>query len=641
MSRSKGSRLNLVLALVLIGLCAAYWGVLRMQDRRAEQAESAKRLFDFAAEDVVSLELHHIDEAPISAVRGADGEWSIDEPSTKIVASQAVWDRVAKAVAELSRERLLENAKPDAPQYGLEAPRLQVLAGTQSGEVVQIVLGDDDPTKQYAYAQVNGPDVMLISNRSFFELNRRLDQLRETLIFAIGDEGISRIEYARIWRGGAEEGEESEAREVGSESELVILDRGPDNRWRIIEPRHGLADQEMVNALASELQFMRGRQHVDQPESLHDYGLNPPSARISVHTKGSDDKQTLFLGWLDGDTETGGVFVKRANAPAVSVVDSHLIALLPRSPNGFRDRRLVTRDLTPLERIEITRRDGPDIVLVNDVERGWDLEAPDYPDTNQSAVSNFVASLKELEGLGFRKETGPEAGFDAPEAALRLYFRDGERPYSVVVGKAVPDPENTELVGVPANVKADDQVFVRQETGDTLAVSGGMVERLRVTPFDFRRRELWRPGEGEVSRIALEYEGTEYIFERPGEKWLLQAPADKRLDSESDVEAIIEGVARLRITDIAIDAGRFQALGPERESEFARMGLDEPKLAVSFDIRGQDGETETFGPLTVGGFDPENARDRYAVLAGREEVLVVPQDFVDDVREALSGLVGE
>jgi hypothetical protein len=85
---------------------------------------------------------------------------------------------------------------------------------------------------------------------------------------------LSRIEFARIWTEDDEMEDSEYMPKVGEESVVIIMERENENEpWYIISPNKGLADQEAVNALASEIQYGIGRDFIDNPENLSDYGI--------------------------------------------------------------------------------------------------------------------------------------------------------------------------------------------------------------------------------------------------------------------------------------------------------------------------------------------------------------------------------
>lgn len=635
---ARGARGQLRLTLGLLGilalLCLAYWLILANREHTQQRVAESKRVFDFAPSDVVTIELQHADGATIAALRTDEG-WQIDRPDPGIQPNPVVWERVANGIAQLANERIVDDAPGDLATYGLEDPGLRVIAGTSGGKIVQLEFGEADPTRQFRYARTGAGDaVFLVANTAHFEVNRTLEQLRETLAFDTGGEDITRIEYARIWTGTQKAAEQDPSKEIGAESVRVILHRGPDDLWRLIEPVHAKADQELVTELVTELQFMRGRHYIDDPQSLNDYGLNPPTARITIQAGDDGNKQTLLLGWPGGDKDDDGMFVKQEARSAVFRVDNHVISLLPKSPDGFRDRRLITRDFETLERVQYARTDGVKMTFALDSESGWTVREPALENVSQTKVVNFLRTLRAAKADSFVRRPGEltDIGLDPPRIAITFYFENEDAPRAIRIGGPAPAPD-TIAEDAPEIVR--EYLYAQQDTGDVVTVLEAAARGWTKTPQDFRESTILNLDPERVTRVELGFDGTQYAFEKAEEHWRVLEPANRRWDSQTDMAALIETLARAEMTAIEVSEDDFDHVYLET------YGLDSPRLNVLAIETADDGTTSAAGPLIVGAVTPDNSRERFAMLSESSEVLRVRQALLDDVRDALRGVVPE
>ena len=155
--------------------------------------------------------------------------------------------------------------------YKLNEPRLKIGAVTKDGTTIDARFGEMDPTQKFRYAQLADGPVYLASPEQFFELDRDLTWLRDCELFRKDKAGIARIEFTPLRaKRGAPEGQKPEVEEAVS----VIAEKDDAGTWSIVAPQPGTADQEMLNELANNLQFARGRDYVDAPEDLKDYQLD-------------------------------------------------------------------------------------------------------------------------------------------------------------------------------------------------------------------------------------------------------------------------------------------------------------------------------------------------------------------------------
>ncbi len=254
---------TVLLAVVLVFLCAGYWWMQRREVERVREAVEARRLFDFTAEDVVRLRIAQLGKTPAAGVRN-DGGWEIVEPGPGITPYAPLWDRVAGRLAELRNERTLLERAEDLDQYGLAEPVLTVSAELASGAGVELAFGTLEPMRVCRYALYQN-EIFLVHKDMFYELNRSLKDLRNQFLVDHREADVLRMEFARIWTGNSPEAAKMEAPpEVGSESVRVVVERASaEEPWRMVAPVDAPADQERVSALVSEVQYGTAMRFID------------------------------------------------------------------------------------------------------------------------------------------------------------------------------------------------------------------------------------------------------------------------------------------------------------------------------------------------------------------------------------------
>ena len=612
---------TVMLLLLLVALCAGYWLMVRSEEREIVARDEAKRLFALAPEDVVSAEVEQVGMPVSAGRRGPDGLWAFTKPHGEIEVNQVVWERMAVAVAELDNQRTIEAKATDLAQYGLDDPVLRFVAETKAGEAIELIFGSVEPTQTYRYASLlRAPDpaavgtVFLAKTEQFHELDRARNLLRSLYLFASGAEGITRVEFARIWtpeqaQSAKENASDASGLNVGEESVVVVVEKDAQGVWAMVSPFKAAANQELIGEFVKEIQYATGRNYVDAPEDLSDYGLDPPRARVSV-LSGSSGKQTVYLGMLEstGDA-SAGLYVKRAKLPAVFVVDTQMLMLLPNSPDAFRERRLFSEQATGLQTIHYVTGET-DVMLEHDAGAGWQMAGGE---TDQIAVSNFVMLLKTLEGRSF--PAAPAEGFARPRVSIDFTFADGRAPTRILVG------------GKKAGV---DEYYARQDNGTVTTLNNLDVSALTKDAFTFRDKKLMALTSVEASRVTVVTEGVEYVFERPRGKWVVVAPEGKTLASSNDVALLVDALASL---------GAVAVVEEEAPADLSAYGLDAPVAVVRVMVTAAEGgEEREVGPLVLGCSCEDNAQRRYASSAGRPGVYLVGQAIMDDIRETLKAV---
>ncbi len=610
-------RALLVLVLLFAALIGAYWFMGAREASQLRTAIEARALFDFTGEDVQSIEIERIGEAPIAAERATD-TWRITKPHPAIRPFPLLWDRMAEKLSAFESARTITTQLDDASQYGLEPPALVVRAriGGETGpQNVVLRFGELAPTQNHRYTQGSDGAVFLLHKDAYFELNRSLDELRHRFLVARRDAELLEIEYARIWRGGAEVPPPGkELPEVGQESVTVHLKRPePDAPWRLSSPVEAVADQEAVNGFVTAVRFALVRGHIDAPGALAQYGLDPPIARVTIVDAAQPKPQTVFFGDIDDADEEGGLFAMHADGPGIFLVEASILSHFPALPDMYRERRLFSGQVTDLARL---RYRGPQasFVLEKAGDDGWRVAEPAIEHVDQAAVSAFLAGLKNTGGAIFPETPPQDHGLDHPAIEMVLEHADSEHRDTIVLA---PDAKNSDFYAA------------LQDSGTLTLVTRESAQWLDVAPGRFVSKEMLRFPKPLAARIELSLDGAAYVLEKVHGKWIVNEPPAKRLANQNDATALLDALTPLIANDVLPAAAKA---GPA-------FGLGTPTLRVHIVLRDPDNADETrIGPFEVGAVHPEDSALRYATVANRKEVFIIGQERIDAVREALRGV---
>lgn len=604
------TRTNIALLAVLLALCAGYWYLQRSKEERKVEVAEAMKLFSFAPADITSITIEREGERASTGVRDANA-WKITAPF-EIPANSLIWDRVAKTLSEFANQRTVSN--PDELSvYNLDKPRLKVHAATKDGSKVDLSFGDMDPTQKFRFAQLGDGTIFLAGPDQFFELDRDLTWLRDCELFNEGKAGISYIEYTPMR---AKAGTADSDQPVVERAVSVIAERDAQGLWSVVAPTPGTADQEMLNALASDLQFARGRDYVDSPENLKDYQLDPPKTRVRV--KGEDGQlQTAYFGAFEPKSkENPGVFAMQEGRPSVFVVDAQIVNNFPQAgPDAWREKRIITRQGSDITAIKYSA--GPQQFLLVNEEGGWKLKEPQEEATDQMAVSSFIAALLEMKGKSSYPERRPDFGLDVPSIRIAITYKDVTEPAEILVGALDP---------------TQSRYFVTQDSGVVTTLPENDVEKLKRSPKDFMTRSLMSFKQAEAREMKLTLEDTAYVFSKGEQAWLVQEPAGKVLESQDDMRALLDAFDGLNAESVE------SAITPP---DLSILGLDKPALTVTVTTQNEAGESTTHAVVSIGKICPDDNHLRYAMVAGRPQVYRVKQAPVSAVREALRGVVNQ
>lgn len=589
------SRSTVALVLVFAALAGLYWWTGRLAAETQRQVLEARRLFEAGEQEITAVGIERPGEGHLEAVRDESG-WKITRPHAFIDANQTAWDRLAATVANLTNERPIESQLDDPTLYGLESPSLRVFAH-HGQTLTQIDFGRLDPTQTYRYARSAGEGLFLAPAEAYEELNKSLLDLRDRRIFRAGDAGFSRIEY------------HAAANDARPEPVDIVFERQPDGGWLMTSPISAAASREKLDALASELQLLRGRRYIDQPENLADYGLAKPFATITGVTAAGESK-TLNLGWIDDSQEDAGLFAQVDGEIPVFVVDASLVRLLPESVDGIREDRLFTREARQLTAFTYTDSERT-MRFETGPAGGWQMTEPPVDDVDQLAVSAYISILKQLKAQSF-----PSPAIEPqPRIALNFEYANGLPPSEIAIGGPVPGSDPAE-------------VYAWQDNGTLITLPAQAWPLIKGDPFKFRNRSLFEFDASDAEKVELTFEDSKYQFELDEGRWRVSEPAGYYFESQDDARALLEAMTNVKAVAV---------VSPHGGNEI--HGLETPAVEARVWARDDAGSVASAGHVYVGNLATEQGRHRFARSAGREAIVLVDQSFVDDLRSALQGVV--
>ncbi len=191
--------------------------------------------------------------------------------------------------------------------------------------------------------------------------------------------------------------------------ERVVLVRGL-RWWEVREPYTARADPEVVQALAAALAL---------PWTTHDrrearlsadaLGFSPVAAEPEIRVESTDDAGNL-VGFRIGDRttrdDTVRTWVWPDGSAEVVAVELDLRAIFDRSPDGYRDLRLVAFSSADVAWIELGS--DTDLWRVRRVGEGWVPADPDGPPVEDLLVDRIVHDLVALRAARVATEVSRE-----------------------------------------------------------------------------------------------------------------------------------------------------------------------------------------------------------------------------------------
>jgi len=258
-------------------------------------ADSAKKLA-LQVNDIRDTHLLSVAETSLQGIeltRGTDkvsltrsgGVWNVAGP-VPVTAEESVVQDLVRRLNELTTTQFVADVATDLGKYGLATPVLTVtLQGEGTNVLAQLLVGAIDEAGKTRYV-------------------KRGD---EPFIYGISDNILSWIPVSRV----AYRSRRVAELKVDQMSKLTIeradgrtvLERGADKKWKMIEPPHGVLDNDRLQQALDVIGFLRAeeivREGIDNPA---EYGLDKPTAKFTIEANGKT--YILQLGKPRGENAT-------------------------------------------------------------------------------------------------------------------------------------------------------------------------------------------------------------------------------------------------------------------------------------------------------------------------------------------------
>jgi hypothetical protein len=455
-------------------LAAALFAFVYLYEIRGElgrkQAEEAtRRLFPgIEADDVRWIALTTSDGAS-ARVERRDDAWVLTEP-VAFPGDAFALDGMASALAEISSEATFEDPQPPEV-YGLDVDERELRFGA-GGEEHSLRVGDKTPVGAETYVSVGGSDaVHTLPTTRINALRKAIDDLRDKRILHFDTASIERVTAS--WPDGR-----------------VVLVRG-DAGWRLTEPLEGPADDTTVEALLSNLSFLRATGFVDDPPSDREAGLARPALEVDLVLKaGSEGEEPRHLRLTLGRSVDGKSSLVRAERASLYRIAAERIDDLPRDEVQYRFRQLAKFPPADATRLEMVFQSGagrdvseePVTITATRGTAGWTSTPERF---RPGAIATLVSELSRLRADDIVAESmGPDELNAVQLAPASVVYR--------VYGGApeAEDAAERKLAEVAIGaVRAGDGVLARTGGNETVfQFDYALAERIPVSLEAFRNR---------------------------------------------------------------------------------------------------------------------------------------------------------
>ena len=329
------------------------------------------------------------------------------------------------------------------------------------------------------------------------------------------------------------------------------------DRWTLVEPVRGDADQTDVNSIASNLATIDIQRVVDENASdLKQYGLEPPRIEVEFKTKGQAQPRTIMFGQK---TPTGGdLYARLPDSRRVFLVASFLESTFDKNTFALRDKTLLKFERDKIDGLELVS--GSATLQFAKAGSEWRLVKPYVARADYGAVEAAADRLSSAQMQGIVDDTSkPERfGFERPSATM-----------TVIAGSA----RATLTLGATENAL----VFARDSSRPTVfTVAPTLSTDLIKAVGEYRRKDLFDARAFTATRVEVTRDGMTQVFEKAksGDKDVWKDGAGTELDT-AKVDDFLTKLTALR-------AQSFDATAP------AALASPALRVVIRFDDKSEE-----------------------------------------------------
>jgi hypothetical protein len=385
---------------VVLGLAAAigayaWFGVYQVGKQEEAAKERTDTLFEFKKDDVLRLSVTaqgDATEAERSASSGGGDAGATTAREWRIVApihapgDAATLDGVVDKLSGLKQKREVK-APGDLASYGLDKPRIKVIATLSDGKTAELDIGVDNPYDGTIFAKKAGDERVSILEPSVRPpLDKSTFDLRDKRLFSFEESALERLD-------------------VASGKNVYALERTGDGQWKLTAPLQLPADTAKANQVASAVRGLRATRFATEQSGGQDlgrYGLAKPIVTVEMVLANDPQQKTLVLGEVV-EGETHRVFAKRPELPYVAEVPATILKELDQSVGDLRDKTVLSFDAGEVAGLRFAFGSSPafEVTRIAGADGGsdtWRLGAPSPGPAKKWRLASLVTWLHDLKG---------------------------------------------------------------------------------------------------------------------------------------------------------------------------------------------------------------------------------------------------
>ncbi len=569
------SKTTWTLTALAVCLFAFIWFFERHIDQNPDAARRARILPQLNPRAVTSIQIRRVTGEPEIRAERTNGTWVLTKPFAYPAVPGDVETLLAllQSLPGASYISAPEMKNKPSSEFGFDPPQIQVFI-QQGSRRDQILVGKRTALGNEFFLQVVGVEgAYIVDARALDYFPRNANDWRNP-VFA----DMKNISFDRV--------------SVTNMGKIFELQRAAGKSWRMTQPIKARADNTKIDELLRRLPELRVEQFIsDDPKAdLETFGLQPPELSLGF-AQGTNNFLALQFG-KSPTNDAKRVFAKIAGQNSVVLLAAEpATPWRAKSPNDFRERRLLSAELADIRQIEIH---GAENFIVQKMPNGsWQITGTENSSPDVGAILELVRDLNNLEAADFITTTATDVDFrdHGFTTNSRQYILRGA---PITVGtNSIPSVTNNVLAEIHFGSTNADKIFARRPDENSIyAVKIEDYKWLPAARWQMRERRIWNFSENDVAGVTVEQNGKSRRLLHAGTNRWATLPASQ----DVNMFAVEETMHRLG----GLTAAAWLARGGDVRKQF---GIAENSRRISIELKNGDKQqtlTVEFGDLSTG-----------------------------------------
>lgn len=404
------TRQLMVATIVLAALAGAlYWSNHRKpasDSVTAAPSASNAKVISLTQDDITKLEVKTKAGDDVVLSRSGPSNWKITSPKP-LVADQEAVSSMLYNMSPMDGATLIEEKAGDLKQFGLADPEAQVSATAKDGKTQTVLIGDETPTGDSAYAMVSGESkVYSVPKNTKTNLDKGLKDLRDKRLVPVDFDKITSVDI--------------------SGGKLHMSFGSDDGKWTVHSPANLRGDTSMMETIIEKLRTSTMDPSTSDADMKKDAGLYASGTAIAT-VKATDPSGSQEL---QIRKTSGGYYAKTTAMDGVYKVPNELGDAVNKDAEDFREKRVF--DFAQDDPDKVEYHDGSKTIFLT--HNGEDYWSGDSKKMDAVSVQEFLRPIRGLTATKFAT-----SGFSAPELSLVVTSKDGKHVEKVEIAKSGND----------------------------------------------------------------------------------------------------------------------------------------------------------------------------------------------------------